>query len=532
MISRQHSLFFFATTLLTIFTSQSSLAFTIIPPTQGGGRYFRYKTSYNKGYTQLDAWSFPDPRRFLGGQVLEVKQGGTDGLMNLLNQQFPDWTFLQTGNLEGSFDIQQYYACSPRFPSFGCGGVEDFRGVVGAAFGLNYIPKEGSSDPVGDNVHWIQRILSSYKPGSPDGNYDIIDNLDNTVDPYYDSISPAAGPDFFGDIPFDSNVNKEHYVYAETYLVEEIAPKTVKIYNGVRWGWENKITSPGYYTDSIGGGIGSTPTGYLQNDDGSFGSFPLGFSLNYFGQTYNSFYINNNGNISFGNGVNAYTPNSLTTESLAPMIAPYWADVDTRGTGTVAVRTDIPNQVIVTWDNVGYYSQHTDKTASFQLVLRSPDYSIPPDEGNIGFFYKNVDWETGDASGGINGFGGTQAAVGFSDGFSTVNPGEFLLLGSQQAGISQSVNNNSYWFNLSCSGSGSGGGGGGGCSVNSVDSIATGNSSSLATNAVNQALLFFGIDSSYTSEKSKSVPESTSALGLLILSVWGIIKALKIRQEK
>ena len=220
----------------------------------------------------------------------------------------------------------------------------------------------------------------------------------------------------------------------------------------------------GYYTDIfdgafsgvlddtlgtwLSGGIGFPAPGYVPNDDSSGGPYLLGFSLNYFGNSYDSFYINNNGNISFTNKVNAYTPEPLNTTNVAPMIAPYWADVDTRGTGTVALRTDIPNQVIVTWDKVGYYSQHTDKRASFQLVLRGPDYSVPEDEGNIGFFYKDIQWETGDASSGVGGFGGTQATIGFGDGIASFNSGEFSLAGSQQAGISQLVSNQYFWFNL------------------------------------------------------------------------------------
>lgn len=207
----------------------------------------------------------------------------------------------------------------------------------------------------------------------------------------------------------------------------------------------------------------------------------------------------------------AYTPTSLVAQSSAPMIAPYWGDVDTRGTGTVAVRTDIPNQVIVTWDKVGYYNQKTDKTASFQLVLRKPDYPTPANEGNVGFFYKDVQWETGDASGGIGGFGGTPAAVGFGDGLSALNPGEFLLPGSQQPGISELVSNNYYWFNLPTTGSngdnGGGGSGGGGYARARTRS-------------------------DFASRSSTSVPESTPAFGLLALGVWAIVKALKIKKDQ
>ncbi|HAT13921.1 MAG TPA: hypothetical protein DCS91_10420 [Microcoleaceae bacterium UBA11344] len=209
-----------------------------------------------------------------------------------------------------------------------------------------------------------------------------------------------------------------------------------------------------FYTDSIGGGIGTEPQGYSRGDDGFSGPFPLGFSLTYFGQTYDQFFVNINGNISFGNGVTTFTPESLNTTQEAPIIAPYWADLDTRPTngGTVTLRTDIPNQVIVTWDQVGYYSNNTDKLASFQLVLRGQNYNTPPNEGNIGFFYKDIQWETGDASGGTRGFDGTQAAAGFGDGLFETRPGEVAIAGSRQAGISQRLSNNSFWFKLGAGG--------------------------------------------------------------------------------
>lgn len=204
-----------------------------------------------------------------------------------------------------------------------------------------------------------------------------------------------------------------------------------------------------YYTDVVGGGVGTTPSGYVRNDDGSSGVQNLGFSLNYFGTTYSTYYINTNGNISFGSPVGTYTPSPLNTTSVAKMIAPYWADLDTRpgNGGNVTVRTGA-NQVIITWDSVGYYANHVDKLVSFQLVLRSDDYAVPSDEGQIGFFYKLMQWETGDASGGSGGFGGTEATVGFGDGLSAVNTGEFSLMGSQNAGISGIVQNKHYWFNL------------------------------------------------------------------------------------
>src|SRR5262245_35208802 len=189
------------------------------------------------------------------------------------------------------------------------------------------------------------------------------------------------------------------------------------------------IPSTTYYTDTIGGGIGSVvvttgggsganvgdPSG--RNDDGFSGPIPFGFTLNFFGTPQTQFFVNNNGNISFGAGISAFTPTGPTGAS-APIISPFFADVDTRNaaSGVVHIRQDIPNELIVTWDAVGYFLANADKLDSFQLVVRGPGFAIPAGEGAIGFFYKGMQWETGDASGGSGGFGGTPAAVGFGDG--------------------------------------------------------------------------------------------------------------------
>jgi hypothetical protein len=165
-------------------------------------------------------------------------------------------------------------------------------------------------------------------------------------------------------------------------------------------------------------------------------------------------FINNNGNVSFGGGVTTFTPSPLNTFTGRPMIAPYFADVDTRNpsSGLVYLNNSIPNQLIVTWDSVGYFEEQANLLNSFQLVLRGPGYSVPSGEGQIGFYYKTMDWETGGASGGSGGFGGTEATAGFGDGLAPVNPGEVSIPGSQDAGISSILENNHYWFNLSARG--------------------------------------------------------------------------------
>lgn len=212
------------------------------------------------------------------------------------------------------------------------------------------------------------------------------------------------------------------------------------------------------YTNAFGtlmvttGGNNAANVGAVdgRNDDGFRGPISFGYTLsNFFGHDYTQFYLNNNGNITFGSGLAAYTPDGPQGAHV-PVIAPFFADVDTRAalSGLVYYNTSIPNETILTWDHVGYFEGHDNLLDTFQLVVRGSDYVIPAGEGQIGFFWNTMQWETGDASGGSNGFGGTPAAVGFGDG----NLNGFVLQGSIQNGISRIVNNESIWFTLNSQG--------------------------------------------------------------------------------
>jgi hypothetical protein len=56
----------------------------------------------------------------------------------------------------------------------------------------------------------------------------------------------------------------------------------------------------------------------------------IGYSINFFGNTYASLYVNNNGNVTFESYYDPYTPTTLDDLG-TNIIAPFWADVDTRG---------------------------------------------------------------------------------------------------------------------------------------------------------------------------------------------------------
>lgn len=202
-----------------------------------------------------------------------------------------------------------------------------------------------------------------------------------------------------------------------------------------------KYTAGGYFTNDLGANIVTTGGGNAanvgqadgRNDDG-YMALDLGFNVTFFGQTYNSLFINNNGNVSFGSGISSFVPTGVTGVN-APIISPFFGDADTRGAGSGVVHYNLTsNQLVVTWDNVGYYDEHGTPNDSFQLVLRGDGYTPAVGEGLIGFFYQTMGWEITDTS--------TKAAVGFGDG----NGNAQTIEGSLLPNVKDVVQNKYVWF--------------------------------------------------------------------------------------
>jgi len=198
----------------------------------------------------------------------------------------------------------------------------------------------------------------------------------------------------------------------------------------------------------LGGAAGFGEAFLARNDDGSTSFIDLrtvfGTSgINFFGQNYTGLWLNNNGSVTFASSTGQYTPSSITGSTSNPIIAPFWADVDTRGGAVVATPggtstgtnllwydLDAANQTFTaTWDDVGYFASRTDKLNSFQLSLtKINDFG----DFDITFRYEEMNWTTGGASGGVNGLGGTLARAGYSSG-NGVNYYELPASGNQAA---------------------------------------------------------------------------------------------------
>gem|GEM_PF-769224 len=170
------------------------------------------------------------------------------------------------------------------------------------------------------------------------------------------------------------------------------------------------------------------------NDDGSTGLVDLGFTMNFFGNTFSQGYVNNNGNMTFDSALSTFTPFGLSNADRV-IIAPFFADVDTYvegsspvtyGQGVVGSRSAFA----VNWVNVACFSTPEGGYNSFQMILIDRA-DIGTGDFDIEFNYQTIDWETGQASGGDSICeGGSPVRIGYSNGTST----SFELAGSGIAG--------------------------------------------------------------------------------------------------
>ena len=187
---------------------------------------------------------------------------------------------------------------------------------------------------------------------------------------------------------------------------------------------------------AVGGGVGPlsptcpSPSQLAGNDDGSTGLIKFSTSFKFLGAVYPGVFVNNNGILTFISSFSTFTPYDL---GRLPAVAPYWADVDTRGCGTLkycqttdagvltAVADTIGNgqtvawAFIATWDEVGHFNIACDKRNSFQTILAK----LGDGSSVVVFNYGNIEWTTGNAGGGSGGLGGTPAFVGFYNGDGT-----------------------------------------------------------------------------------------------------------------
>jgi len=186
------------------------------------------------------------------------------------------------------------------------------------------------------------------------------------------------------------------------------------------------------------------------NDDLSTGLINPGFTMNFFGQIFNDLTVNNNGNVSFNGPLFTFTPFPLLTTA-TPMIAPFFADVDTRagnivgyGTNTIGTRQAFGVDYFDVRHFTVFGANQGLPTNNFQLVLIDRS-DVSPGDFDMEFNYSQIQWEAGQASGSdAFGLGGSTARVGWTNGVDrafelpgSAVPGAFLDSGPAATSLVQ-----------------------------------------------------------------------------------------------
>lgn len=153
-------------------------------------------------------------------------------------------------------------------------------------------------------------------------------------------------------------------------------------------------------------GLGEVATPMV--DDGSSNELNLPFSVNFFGETYESFFVNTNGNLSFVGGFNGFQGSPFDQATL-PIIAPFWGDVNincgggefegdsssTGECGNIYIGAPAEGVVAVTWHEVAEFgNSESGERNTFQAVLidRSADTGTAGDF-DLEFRYETLDWD-------------------------------------------------------------------------------------------------------------------------------------------
>lgn len=155
-------------------------------------------------------------------------------------------------------------------------------------------------------------------------------------------------------------------------------------------------------------------------DEASSPEISLKVPIVFYGETYNSIYVNSNGLLSFLTEIPSFFNIQFPLDY--PVIAPLYTNVDTRGSGAVYYREtqdasllqratesvdeaysygsdfEAKSLFIATWKDVGYHSQGADKVNTFQVVIASDGF-----DSYVEFLYADggIQWiqGIGDSSG-------------------------------------------------------------------------------------------------------------------------------------
>ncbi|MBM3135832.1 MAG: DUF11 domain-containing protein, partial [Chloroflexi bacterium] len=146
--------------------------------------------------------------------------------------------------------------------------------------------------------------------------------------------------------------------------------------------------------------ITATGTALNPGDDTTHGPFNIGFTFPFYGQNFTQFYVSSNGWLSFTPPVSADHTNDCLPSHSTPynLIAPFWDDLDARGTGNAYYWSNGSDTLVVAYVGIPHYGSGGPYT--FEATLKA--------DGTITFQYQSMAAPLDGATVGIQNSDGSQ----------------------------------------------------------------------------------------------------------------------------
>jgi|GEM_PF-2036423 len=122
---------------------------------------------------------------------------------------------------------------------------------------------------------------------------------------------------------------------------------------------------------------GAATTVAGRGDDTLYGPYNMGFTFNFYGNDYTTFYICNNGYVTFDSGSCSYNNADIVTSAVPNnFIAPYWDDLYTGGTIKYELFGTAPDRyMVISFEGINHINYQSGD-ASFQVVLYETNNKI------------------------------------------------------------------------------------------------------------------------------------------------------------
>ena len=189
------------------------------------------------------------------------------------------------------------------------------------------------------------------------------------------------------------------------FLLSEVDARTIRVDRSIGGIPGSQLANDGAVEVDLVGGHPSEPGGLRP------------FSIEFFGKTYDSFFLNENGVLSFGAPLTA-PPRDLADVFNAgvPVIAPFFADFD-MNSGSVRMNTtglqNSRDNFLISGGGSYQGSNDPNQFSNWQVAFFLIDGTT---NWILELNYETVRWESGNLDGGVNGLGGIPPRIGFSDG--------------------------------------------------------------------------------------------------------------------